>query len=76
MALVGGYQAGCQASCGSARGETIGAKEAGSHVRDVQARAFVSNIDHGTKKHWLFQSAELKTAELKSRAHEVKPHIA
>lgn len=65
MALVGGYQAGCQASCGSARGETIGAKEAGSHVRDVQARAFVSNVDHSTKKHRLFKSAELKTGHEK-----------
>ena len=65
MTLVAGCQASCQASCISARGEPIGAEEARSHVRDVQARAFVSNIDHGTKKHWLFKSAELKTVHMK-----------
>jgi hypothetical protein len=51
--------------CGSSRGEAISAEEAGSHVRNIQARTLISNVDDGPQKHRLFESAELEAEHTK-----------
>ena len=51
--------------CGSSRGEAISAEKAGSHVRNIQARILISNVDDGPQKHRLFEGAEFKAENAK-----------